>query len=96
MMGNNETGNYMAEVGSVKSEKQGTQDRTLRDPIREWESMREAITQFNLLSAVCDIIFNPHQNSAIHAKPIPEPVKKKAVVNSIICCREIQQCESNS
>ena len=35
MMGNIETGNYMDEGGSVKSEKQWTQDRTLRDPIRE-------------------------------------------------------------
>ena len=37
MMGNIETGNYMTEGGSVKSEKQWTQDRTLRDPIRKWE-----------------------------------------------------------
>ena len=35
IMGNIETGNYMAEGGSVKSEKQWTQDRALRDPIRE-------------------------------------------------------------
>ena len=55
MMGNIETGNYMAEGGSVKSEKQWTQDRTLRDPIKEREGIREAITQFNLLSTICEI-----------------------------------------
>ena len=70
----------------VTSEKQQTQDRTLGDSIREGEGIREAITQFNLLSAVCEIQFDPHQHSAVHAKPIPEAVKKNAVVNSIKCC----------
>ena len=55
MMTNIETGNYMAARGSVKCEKQWTQDRTLRDPIREREGIREAITQFNLLSTIYEI-----------------------------------------
>ena len=49
---------------------------------------RKAITQFNLLSVVCEIKFDPHQPSTIHAEPITGAVKKNVVVNSTKCCRE--------
>ena len=45
----------------------------------------KAITQFNLLSRVCEIGFDPHQQSATNTKPIPAAVEKDAVVN-IKCC----------
>ena len=35
MMSNIETGDYLAEGGSVMSKEQRTQERTLGDPIRE-------------------------------------------------------------
>ena len=69
MMGNIKTGNYMIERGSVKSKKQGTQDRTLGN--------RRHPRSYYQCNLVCGV------HSAIHTEPIPEAVKKNIVVNSI-------------
>ena len=80
MMGNIETRNYMAEEGSVKSSAIRT------EPWQTPQGIQKAITKFNLLSVVCEIRFDAHQDSAIYAKPITEAFKKNVVVNSIKCC----------
>ena len=50
------------------------------------KGVRRHPKSYDLLPAVCEIRFDPHQPSAIHAELITEAVKKNVVVHSIKCC----------